>query len=158
MANHTNHPSDHPGNRTNHEHNSKIKSHHKLALMREIAESKQPQSVLAVKYGVTQGTISQFKTKHASQIQAIQADFENEFAGLWIAKKTNRIQEYMNQVELINEQLQSDPAPRNIGTLLRYAQIAIRSVAEELGALTQKVESTNKTTYTVEGVDVEKLK
>jgi len=135
-----------------------IKSHRRLALMRELAEGKLNQTALAEKYGVTQGAISQFKTKYAAQITEIQADFENEFAGLWIANKSNRILEYMNQVELINEQLQADPPPRNMGTLLRYAQIAIRSVAEELGALTQKVESTNKTTYKVEGIDIEKLK
>lgn len=148
----------HPGNRTNHDHHSKIKSHHKLALMRELAEGKLSQYALAERYGVTQGTISQFKSRHALAIEEIQKGFEDEFAGLWIADKTNRIDQYLQDVELINEQLQTDPLPRNLGTLLRYKQIALDAVAREMNAYTTKVETTNKTHYTIDGVDMEKLR
>lgn len=134
-----------------------IRSHQKLALMRELAEGQHSQRDLAAKYGVTHGAISQFKSKHATQIAQIQATFEDEFASLWISNKANRIFQYQQQVELINDRLEQNPADPRLGTLLRYAQAALDAVAKEMGAYTTKIESNDRVSYVVEGVDPEKM-
>jgi transcriptional regulator with XRE-family HTH domain len=156
MANHTDHPGDHPGNRANH--HSKIKAHRRLALKREVAEGKLSQSALAERYGVSPSAITLFKQRYALEIEDIQKNFENEFAGLWIAAKSQRIESYLQDVELIDEQLANNPNPRNLGTLLRYKQNALDSVARELNAYTQRIETNSKVNFTVEGVNMENLK
>jgi transcriptional regulator with XRE-family HTH domain len=137
----------------------KLRGHKALALKRDLADKKLSQTQLAEKYEVTQGAISEFGRRYKDDIDAIIADFDNEYAGIWAANKANRLTEYQADVDMINEQLETVDNPRNLRTLLQFKQAALRSIAEELGHLTQKVETKNSTTtYIVEGVDTEAMK
>jgi predicted transcriptional regulator len=121
----------------------------KLKLIRELALTGRTQVDLAEEFEVSQPTISYFASKHAAEIAEIRANAEDDFAGLWIAKKKNRLAEYQKDVDEVNE-LPPDPA------LKRIKHNALKSVAEELGALKTNVDAT--ITYKVEGVDTEKLR
>lgn len=127
-----------------------ISGYKKLQLMRLLAEGEHTQAELAERFETAVGTITQFKHRHKAEIQEIQQNLADEFAGLWIAKKENRISEYQAQAERFRES--EDPK------LVARTQTALRSVAEELGALptrqTVNLEGSAKVHHVVNGVDL----
>lgn len=130
----------------------KIMPHQKLQLLHELADGKMTQPQLAEKYGVTPQRIYGISQQNKEQIEAIKADYENAFAGLWIAKKENRIATYQEQVE----KLQDSEDPK----LVARTQTALRSVAEEMGHLPTRaaIQSDNVTVHnTYSGVDPEQV-
>lgn len=130
-------------------------------LCRELALSNKTQTLLATEYGVAQSSMTEFKQRHADEINAIRDDASNEFAGLWIAEKQNRIKVYERQLDGIQHML-STADPDQIPALLKVAQAGLKSVAEEMGQLTARVavqaDVTAKVQYVVEGLDPEDLK
>lgn len=133
-----------------------------------IAHGGHTQGQLAEQYGVTQPAISQFASRHAETIQAIRDDASNEFAGLALAEKHNRIAAL---VDLYEQSLVSTPKITNKGTVVidpetgefvreidgRLAAQVIKQIAEELGQLPNRLtvagEIGVRTNYTVAGVD-----
>lgn len=119
---------------------------------------------LRAKYNATAGAIKAFRARHAEAIEAIRADLNNRFAGLWIAEKEARIASYQADVELVDAEVERVLAERDstiakatggvieadedgelldaqltvatdLGRLSRIKHRALRSVAEELGQL-----------------------
>jgi hypothetical protein len=124
----------------------------KHKLIHEIARDEKSTSQLAEEYGVTPSAISQFKTRHRTQIDEVKADIENEFAGLWIAQKKARLAEYQHDADRISES--DDPQYMRIKAQL------MKAVAEEMGHLPTKTSMTvspNNITYVIEGVNPEDL-
>lgn len=109
-----------------------IKGYRKLELMRHLATGEYSIKQLGEMYDSTEGTITQFKHRHREQIAEIAANLDDQFAGLWVAKKQNRIGVYQEQIERLSDS--DDPK------LVARTQTALRSVAEELGALPQRVQ------------------
>ena len=146
-------------------------------LVVDLALSGKTQEALAEKYGCTQGAISQFKAKHATDIQAVRDDSENEFAGIAIAQKATRLATYLDMLE---KALMPAPKVNSKGEImyglpdedgvrhpimevdLSVAQKIQRNVAEELGHLPNRVtlggEVGIRTDYTINGVEPEALK
>lgn len=119
----------------------------KYRLQRALAEDKYSQRELAKQFGVSQQAISLFKTKWSEVIEEIRQDTENEFAGLYLADKKNRIAEYLQSVEDLSDKPQYARSHHN----------ALRSIAEELGQLRHNVESNVNVTYDMPGVSKEDL-
>ena len=133
-------------------------------LVREIALSTLTQDELGERYGVHQRTIGRFAERHATEIESVAAEAGDETAGLWIAKKEARIAEYQADVTRANERLIASDEGDGYADPERWMggkHRALRAVAEELGALPQRMqvttEQTHKVTYTVEGVDLSEL-
>lgn len=146
-------------------------------LVVDLALSGKTQIELAEKYGVAQQSVSEFKARHATDIQAVRDDSENEFAGIAIAEKANRLATYLDMLE---KALQPVPKVNSKGEImyglpdengerkpimeidLAVAQKIQRNVAEELGHLPNRVtlggEVGVRTDYTVNNVNVENLK
>lgn len=133
----------------------------------ELATTAATQSALAEKYGVTQPSISEFKARHLETINAIREDQANEFAGIALAEKANRLAVL---ADLVDKALQPTPKITNKGTLAigpngevieeidgRMAAQAIKQIAEELGQLPTRLNVSGeigiKTNYTIAGVD-----
>ena len=133
----------------------RIRGHVALALVRELALGDSTQRDIAERYGYSEQSISLFKTRNADRIAAVQADEQNAYAGLWIADKAARVAAYEADVERVDEFL-ADGAPT--ADLMRVRHSALRSAAEELGQLKQTVETTQRITYAVEGVDPGQLR
>jgi len=133
-----------------------LRGHRLARLLRELAEADKPQSALARKYGVSQPRISQINTEHRERIEAIRADIDNEFAGLWIADKSNRLEYYQADLESINEKL-AEFAELNEDAYawIRLRDKLLRAAAEELGQIPNKmtVKSSVEGKYKFEGVD-----
>lgn len=113
-----------------------LMGYEKHELRTHLARGTFTQAKLAEMYGVTPQTIVQFKARYAKRIEdmrkAYEKGIESEFVGLWVAEKSARIAEYQQQIEFVSESLEQSDDPSK---LLRLAQSAIKSVAEELGAL-----------------------
>lgn len=120
-------------------------------LCRELAVAEKSQVQLAEEYGVAQSSISTFKKRHQERIKQIQQNLDDEFAGLWIAEKANRIAEYQADVEMIGTTSKAD--------LLRVKATILKAVSEELGQLPARVNVTvtNPVTYIVKGANPEDL-
>lgn len=130
----------------------KIMPHQKLQLLRELADGKMSGAQLAEKYGVSTTRIYGIRDENKERIEAIKADYENAFAGLWIAQKENRIAVYQEQAERLADS--DDPK------LVARTQTALRSVAEEMGHLPTRaaIQSDNVTVHnTYSGVDPEQV-
>lgn len=135
---------------------------HKLALIRELAAGER-QTILAAKYGVTQGSISEFAKRHAVEIERVVGKLDDEFAGLWIANKAARIAEYEQMVADIDAIVEASTVDGRVNIVdadvLRTKLATLRQVAEELGQLpariTHKVEGS--ISIVVEGADLANL-
>jgi predicted transcriptional regulator len=124
-------------------------------LITELALSDKTQTRLAEEYGVTQQSVSDFAARHANEIQVVREHTEDEFAGLALAVKANRLATYEDIVRRLTVQLNEADAIDE-KTAASLAKI-LRNVAEELGHLPNRVtlggEVGVTTRYTVEGVD-----
>lgn len=142
-------------------------------LIRKLALGGQSQAELAREYDVTDGAITQFRDRNAEAIAAIRADAEDEFAGILIAQKANRLAAYdeLAQIAMV-------PTPKidNKGTHVRDAETnelvyevdgrllatALKQAAEEMGQLPTRLQVAGElgvtTTYRVEGVDPSDLR
>ncbi len=132
-------------------------------LLRELAQGEQTMTQLAAKYGVTIGRISQINKEDAERIAAIKEDLENEFAGLWIAQKYNRLAEYQAMAERILDRVgeEIDPDDEQAVQLERLRANVLKSVAEELGHLPSKVQlnvGEQTIRYSIDGINPEDLR
>ena len=122
-------------------------------LCRELATGEHTHAVLGKRYGVTRQAITAFAKRYAREIDAIKADLDNEFAGLWIAQKAARIAAYQADLE----------ASEAGGYGSHFEQIRTRtqilkSVAEELGQLPPRATITIvPVQHILEGVDPDAL-
>lgn len=130
--------------------------HKKLAgwasynLVRDLAFSQMTHEELAEKYGVTRSAISHFRARNQDRIAAVTKAPDDELAGLWLAQKKARIQEYIRDVEEINAQDVVDAATRRVKATI------LRNVAEEMGHLKQTLEVEGQVHYQLKGVDTDK--
>ncbi len=133
----------------------------KLKLIRELALSGKTQHQIAEEYGVVDSSITEFKQRNADAINQVRENAQDEFAGLWIADKANRIMAYQEQIDAIQRALQ-DGTVEDVTQLLKVQQAGLKSVAEEMGQLTARVavqgEQTIKVEHRVLGIDTEALR
>lgn len=125
----------------------------KYKLIRELATNVKTQAQLAEEYGVSDVSISKFKTRHLTEVNEVTAQLEDEFAALWLANKASRIAELQADIDNIGDSLDPD--------LLKAKHAAIRNAAEELGQLPSRynVQVNNApVTYRIDGVDMDQLR
>lgn len=124
----------------------------KQRLVREIALGDMTGVALAERYGVSTTSISAFKKRHAFEIEEVRNHLADEYAGLWVQQKMNRIAELQQAAE----KMANGTSPRNQEVLVTI----LKAVAEELGQLparTQVQVNTAEVTYQVVGINVEDL-
>lgn len=124
----------------------------KHRLVRDMAIGEKSQRVLAEQYGVSQTSISAFKKRHNLEIEEVRNNMADEYAGLWVARKMERIAEYQQAAE----KMAVGASPRNQEVLVSI----LKAVAEELGQLptrTQVNVSNEQTVYQVVGVSIDDI-
>jgi hypothetical protein len=131
----------------------------KHQLLRQLAEGEETQDNLAALHGVVQASISEFAQRHKEEILAIRKNMQDEFVSLWVAQKINRLSEYQDDIEAINELLELGDSDDD---KLRTAKHrALRAAAEELGQLPNrmsvKTEGAALVRHVLEGVDTDEL-
>lgn len=119
-------------------------------LKRELAAGEVKRTVLAKKYDVTTGYITQFAQRYAREIDEIKDKLDDEFAGLWIADKSKRLDAY----EDLYSQASDHPHAGHHEWIKARAGI-LSNVAKELG---QDHESGTTVNHIIVGVNLEGLK
>ena len=122
---------------------------------RLLAEAELTRAQIARRFGITRSAVSQFAKRHRDRIEQIRADLDNEFAGLWITRKANRLAGYEADFELA-------ASHRNAShhEWVKARTQILHAVAEELGDLPSR----NGTAviipvvHVLEAVDLEKLR
>lgn len=116
-----------------------MRADEKHSLRMHLARGDKTQARLAELFGVTEQTISQFKKKNQERINAMREEIdrglEHQFLGLWVVDQAKRIAHYESDIELIDSHLAESLDDDRAAQLLRIKQNAMKSVAEELGAL-----------------------
>lgn len=127
----------------------------------DLAAGTMTQQQIADKYETSQGSIADFAKRWSAVIEDMRADAGNEFAGMWIAQKKERVSELEQDVELMiaYNNLVNPDGKQLDATMLRLKKDYLKQAAEELGQFTQKVDlSTDSVvTYTIEGVDMDQV-
>jgi hypothetical protein len=119
----------------------------------------------AEKYGVHLESLVLFKKSHMADIKALQASVAEEADGLWIASKFNRVAEYQQAFEDVDQAIAQI---LDFGGTLGPAEMAIikekrgilKQVAEELGQLPPRNNVTvngSAVSYHFDGVDPKDL-
>lgn len=137
-------------------------------------------SDLAKRVGLTADAVAKFHRREAATIQALSEELANEFTGLWIAEKRNRLAEYQADVEKINDMLAEGAQIRaeyefgdddevkevkitdtGATALMRTKARILHNVAEEMGQLPARtnvqVLQPTQVVYHVSGVDLDKM-
>jgi|SRR5690606_10322564 len=117
-------------------------------LIRDFALGEKTGVQLAEQYGVSVTAISQFKKRHALEIEEVRNNLADEYAGVWVAQKINRIREYQQAAE----KMAQGSTPRSAEVLVSI----LKAVAEELGQLparTQVQVNQANVTYEIVGID-----
>jgi hypothetical protein len=117
-----------------------IVGYEKHELCHHLAKEDIPVTRLAELYGVTDQAIRDFRKRHIKKITAIREAFvaglDTKLVGLWIANQEARIAAYQDDVDLIDQHLAESLDPdAGSDKFLRIKHGALKSVAEELGAL-----------------------
>ena len=139
-----------------------IRGRNKLRLLHMLADDAMTQAEMGKQFDppYTRAMVATFKARNIDQIEAIKADRTDRFAGLWIADKAERIAAYEEDVERIDDWVESgDLAPEDATPLIRVKQAALRNTAEELGHLKQHVvsEERHEVKYITENTSDEDL-
>lgn len=123
-------------------------------LLRELAIGERSSADLGREYGMTATAVRMFKSRHRAKVEAIAADLGNEFAGLWIADKTQRLAAYESDYEMA---LDSDKSDHHEWVKAR-TQI-LHAVAEETGQLPPRTTvAVQSVTHVIVGIDTDDLK
>lgn len=129
-------------------------------LIRDLAKAEHSQKELGRRYGVSYQAVQQFAARHAERIAQVAEKLDDEFAGLWVADKAQRLAVLQGQVDDVLE-LMADPeraakAGVQAAEMMRVVQTGLKQTAEELGQLPGRVSVTHSGSLTVQlnGVDV----
>jgi len=145
---------------------NRIRGWDRANLLVDIAKGEKTLQEIADGRGVTIQAIYAFRERNAAVIERVKEQVAdgtlNEVSGLWIADKANRISMYERQVEALEEQIESgDLEPKDVRGHFAGIRAGLHAVAEELGALPQRVqvEHSGKTevSYNIVGVDPKDL-
>ncbi len=120
----------------------------KHRLIRDFALGEKSGVQLSEQYGVSTNAISQFKKKFGLEIEEVRNNLADEYAGVWVAQKLERIREYQEAAD----KMAKGSSPRNAEVLVSI----LKAVAEELGQLparTQVNVSQENVTYEIVGID-----
>ena len=124
----------------------------KHRLIRDFALGEKTGAELAEIYGVSRNSISAFKKRYGLEIEEVRNNLADEYAGVWVAQKLERIRQYQEAAE----KMASGASPRNQEVLVSI----LKAVAEELGQLparTQVNVSQENVTYEIVGVSVDDI-
>lgn len=124
----------------------------KHRLIRDFALGERTGRQLAEQYGVSTTSISAFKKRYAFEIETVRNELADEYAGLWVAQKLDRLRQYQEAAE----KMASGMTPRSAEVLVNI----LKAAAEELGQLparTQVNVSSQTTVYEIVGVSVDDI-
>lgn len=132
----------------------KLAGRHKQDVIREIAEG-YTLTAIARAYDVGLTSILTFKQRYQREIDAVKERLDDDFIGLWIAKKRDRLAELEWMVEILGEAIEDFPDTE----MIRVRAALMKQASEELGQLPPRQQVVSaRVTHILEGVDIDDLK
>ena len=123
-------------------------------LTRALAAGEVPRADLARRFGVTRSYVSQFAKMYATDIAMLKGQLDDEFAGLWIARKASRVQAHQADYDAAQEHEKGDHHE-----WIKCRTAILHTVSEELGQLPPRATvAVMPVVHVIEGVDLEALK
>jgi hypothetical protein len=131
-------------------------------LLRNLASGELTSTTLAHRFHVTTGAISDFKRRHAPEIEQIRVHLADHFYGLWAADKYDRVATLQSHVEVLDARLHElaageqrdlvDPLtgdtvtvnvrdPKALARLATTVVGGLRLISEELGQLPTRIQT-----------------
>ena len=131
----------------------RIPRHKYVELKKALATGEVTRASLARRYGVSRASISEFAKRHAYEIDQLRQQLDDEYAGLWIASKANRLAAYQGEYDAsLGNEFYSDHYEH-----VKARAAILKAVAEELGQLPNKSQLTigGVVRHELVGVDVD---
>lgn len=145
----------------------------KLGLIRDLAFGEFSHAQIAQDLGCKTSDVAEFASQHEDEIlevrSALAGKLAIETAGLWIAKRQNRLAEYQADVEDLNQYIAELRERGALGTVphreaLKSKVVMLKAVADELtprGALAVRAakgeDDKNVVRYVIEDPDIEEM-
>lgn len=121
-------------------------------LLRALAAGER-QADVARQFGISRQAVSQFARQHPDEIETFKAKLEDEYAGLWIAEKANRITAYEDEYSRAAGHKQADHHE-----WIKTRVTILHTVAEELGQLPPRQQTVvMPVVHVIESVDLDQL-
>lgn len=90
-----------------HRHKLERPFHVRYKLQRLLAEGECSNAQLGRQFGTTAEAIREFGKRHKEVIDHIRTNLHDEYAGMWIADKRERLQRYQNTAEILERQIEA---------------------------------------------------
>ena len=118
--------------------------------MRELAAGEVSRADLGRRFGVSRSYVSQFARMWAAEIDRVRVSLDDAYAGLWIARKDNRIVAHQADFEAAQGHEKGDHHE-----WIKARTAILHAVAEELGQLPPRATVTvMPVLHIIEGVDI----
>jgi hypothetical protein len=92
----------------------------------------------------TPQAVGMFAARYKEDIEAKKANLDDEWAGLWIAKKEARVAVLQDMAEDMQAELEDEDYDGSTTEGRRVVMAALRAASEELGQLVSKADLTTK--------------
>lgn len=136
------------------------RGHVRVQLIRALALGEHSQAELARRNGVSDQALSRFVQRHAERIADVREHLDDEFAGIEMASKVNRVallnQQILDVVDLLADPETAAKAGVQYAEMARVVQSGARAIADELGQIPARVQVQHSGSLDVRlnGVDV----
>ena len=131
----------------------KLNAYDRRDLMRELAAGEVSRADLARRFGISRPYVTKFARQWAAEIDRVRATLDDAYAGLWIARKENRVLAHQADYDAAQEHEKGD----HHEWIKARTQI-LHAVAEELGQLPPRATVTvMPVLHIIEGVDISAL-
>lgn len=131
-----------------------LSGRNKLYVIRALATGTPKRSQLAKMFGVGSNAISNFAKRNARAIDEVRQAIDDEFAGLWVARKEARLAELEWMIDILGEAIEEMPDP----DMIRIRAALLKNVSEELGQLPPRTQVVSaRVTHVVEGFTSDEL-
>jgi hypothetical protein len=125
-----------------------LSGRNKLYVIRALATGDPKQSVLAEMFGVGRNAITNFKDRNRRAIDEVRQAIDDEFAGLWVARKEARLAELEWMIDILADAIEEMPDV----DMIRVRASLLKNVSEELGQLPPRQQVVSaRVTHVVEG-------
>lgn len=121
----------------------KLAGRHKLKTLRLLAEGISHKQV-ALEMDCDPSAVTYFAARYKDDIEAKRANLDDEWAGLWIADKRQRVAVLAQIAEDMESELSTENYEGSTTEGRRVVMAALKQAAEELGQLVGKADLTHK--------------
>jgi hypothetical protein len=131
-----------------------LSGRNKLYVIRALATGDPKPSALARQFGVGANAITNFKRRNQRAIDEVRKALDDQFAGLWVARKEARLAELEWMIDILGEAIEECPD----ADMIRVRAGLLKNVSEELGQLPPRTQVVSaRVTHVVEGFTTDEL-